>query len=360
MQEATDQAQKEGEEAAAAFEKEQRDIAAGILPPPAPAPAKKTKQPKEKKPPKEKKKAEPKEKKKTPPKEKSSVPVKAEKGTGKTSAPAEQKKRPAAPTGTKPGRKKHKPAVDKDSLASVLDKCAGKAAVLVPHPQFAAQSDEEVAMEAANRIVAVHQSNYCVTDVPMPVSLDFALRPCFATQVASISIRPAGIAALVGLCASVFGWDSSELIAKQPFGSVVEKSNAASSMSKEYGKGGWNEKFQSYVQGESSVIGCASSRMRQVYSKMGLGSPYKTLGGSIGSIDCDIGGSSKCCGETAACIRYVPTQTSNFQLTALSPTDLVTLNGRRLTPELGSFPLRDEDICTIGPRVFVFLVPSDD
>jgi hypothetical protein len=146
-------------------------------------------------------------------------------------------------------------------------------------------------------------------------------------------------------------------MSNQFFGSDADKIKTKTLLGSEYGAAGRNMQFKSYLQGGKSVVGCASSVMRQTYLQMGLGDPDETIGSAIGMIDCNIGGNSSI--EAAACICHVPTMTSQFQFAALSSTDLVTLNGQRLTPELGSFPLRHEDICTVGARVFVFLLPLE-
>ena len=109
--------------------------------------------------------------------------------------------------------------------------------------------------------------------------------------------------------------------------------------------------------GTTTVIGCASARTQRVYESLGLGTA--PIGGAVGLIDCHIGGSSQCCSEASACIRYFPTASGDFQFSALSGEDIITMNGQRITPEMGSFPLFNEDICTVGPRVFTFLLPTD-
>jgi hypothetical protein len=83
------------------------------------------------------------------------------------------------------------------------------------------------------------------------------------------------------------------------------------------------------------------------------------IGGAIGSIDCHIGGNPNACSENAAYIRYFPTASAYFQICALSDNDSVTMNGRRIAPNMGFFPLFNEDVVTVGPRVFVVLLPSD-
>jgi hypothetical protein len=82
------------------------------------------------------------------------------------------------------------------------------------------------------------------------------------------------------------------------------------------------------------------------------------IGGTIGDIDCNIGGAPNSCSESAAMIQHLPTAASEFQLLANNDDDVVTLNGKRISVGMGSFPLFNEDICTVGSRVFVFLMPA--
>ena len=209
--------------------------------------------------------------------------------------------------------------------------------------------------EASVRIVAARFVNYCITEVSLPAPIHMDFRPCIPWREESDNQLDGG-ALLVGLDPSLFGWNIDSIMSTQYFGSESERRNATEVLTEEFGEDGLNEHFRSLVQGSTTVIGCASTRMKRVYSSLGMGSP--PMGGPIGPIDCNTGGNSKCCSETAACIRYVPTDTGDFQLSALS-SDLITMNGQRITPEMGSFPLFNEDICTIGSRVFLFLVPSD-
>ena len=162
---------------------------------------------------------------------------------------------------------------------------------------------------------------------------------------------------LLGLSSALFGWNFDACLASRYFESETKANLASATLMPEYSKGGFNERFRTLVQGTSTIIGCASMRTQRVYESLGLGTP--PIGGAVGQIDCHIGGLSKCCSEVAACIRYVPTTSGDFQFAALSNDDVVTLNGKRITVESGSFPLFNEDICTVGARVFVFLLPSD-
>jgi hypothetical protein len=341
-EEATRQAQKEGEEAAAAYEQEKKDIAAGKIPAT---------------PSKPEKKANAASKKKT--EDKSS---KRGKKDTKKEAKAAAKRKPGRPksnpdklTAKQPPSKRLKAATGKEDIAPILAQSVGKALILAPVTKFAGLSDDELMREASVRIVAARSVNYCITEVSLPAPIHMDFRPCVPWKEESED-QLGGGALLVGLDPSLFGWNIDSIMSTQYFGSESERKNATEVLTEEFGEGGLNEHFRSLVQGSTTVIGCASSRMKRVYSSLGMGSP--PMGGPIGPIDCNTGGNSKCCSETAACIRYMPTDTGDFQLSALS-SDLITMNGQRITPEMGSFPLFNEDICTIGSRVFLFLLPSD-
>ena len=334
-EEATRQAQKEGEEAAAAYEQEQKDIAAGIIPATPAKPEKKSKPGSNKKP--------------------------KDKEKGKKDGKAEEKRKPGRPkkkadeSVKQPPKKRSRNASETVDLASILAKSVTKAPILVAAAKFADMSDEKLMEEAAARMVAARSVNYCVTEVSQPAPIHADFRPCIPRN-EDMQHPMGGVALLFGIDPSMFGWTIDSILSQQYFGSDDERMIARSALEEEFGQGGLNQRFQSLVQGSTTVIGCASSRMKRVYASLGMGFP--PIGGPIGPIDCNTGGNSKCCVETAACIRYAPTDTGDFQLTALS-SDLLTMNGQRITPEMGSFPLFNGDICTIGSRVFIFLLGYD-
>lgn len=327
-EEATKQAQKEGEEAAAAYEKEKRDIAAGILPA---VPVK------------------PEKKEKRKPGRKKGDNVDGEKDDSKPG-----RKRKASKENTGGQKKRPKVAADKESLAPVLSKSAGKAIALGPRPQFAKVSDIELAAGVAKRLIAVREANYAVTDLSLPAPLPIDFRPCAPV---SLDSTPSGGAMLLGLMPSLFGWHPQNFLARQYFHSEKDRERAETTLIDQFGEAGDNESFRTLIQGTTTIIGCASYRTQRVYASLSLGD--LPIGGAVGTIDCHIGGTSKACSESAASIRYHPSQSGDFQFSALSEDDMVTMNGQRITPGMGSFPLFNEDICTVGPRVFVFLLPTD-
>ncbi|KAL3944614.1 MAG: hypothetical protein SGBAC_001326 [Bacillariaceae sp.] len=327
-EEATKQAQKEGEEAAAAYEQEKKDIAEGKIPAAAPKV----------------------EKKKQGVKKKDDGKVEEE-GLG---ASKKGRKRGRTAKDDVGGEKKRRTSTDKESLAPILAKGAGKAVVLAPRPQFAEIGDIELTSETASRLLAARQLRYCVSDANEPAPIEMQYRPC--APVKSDTPHPGG-AMLVGLSSVSFGWDAQEYVASCFNESDTNTDRALSALIAQYSDRGVNDSFRTIVQGTSTLIGCANERTQRMNDSLGLRSvPF---GGAIGSIDCHIGGSAIGCSENAAYIRYCPTDSGDFQFCALSDTDLVTMNGRRITPKMGCFPLFNEDICTVGPRVFVVLLPTD-
>jgi len=343
-EEATRKAQKEGEEAAAAYEQEKKDIAAGKVPAAPPKPEKKAK-------PASKKKTEG----KSPSDAKKGKKVVKKEDKSEKRKPGRPKKKAEEALAKQPPGKKSKTAGGKEEIVPVVSQSVARASILAPVPKFAAMNDDQLMKEAAVRMVAARLVNYCVTEVSLPAPIHMDFRPCVPLK-EEMEEQMGGGALLVGINPSLFGWSIDSVVSKQYFGSDNERRKATEALTEEFGKDGLNQHFQSLLQGSTTVIGCASSRMKRVYSSLGMGAP--PMGGPIGPIDCNTGGNSKCCSETAACIRYVPTETGDFQLSALS-SDLITMNGQRITPEMGSFPLFNEDICTIGSRVFLFLLPVD-
>lgn len=335
-EEATKQAQKEGEEAAAAYEKEKRDIAAGIAPPPPPKPEKKQKRKPGRKPGS---------------KEDNSHPGD---DSAKTEEPIAKRKRgPKEETGSE--KKKPKAIIDKESLAPILAKSTGRATVLAPRHSYAELSDIELVDGVAKRLIAARQLSYALTEFLAPAPIPSEIRPC--APVSTLTTPFLGGAMLLGLSPSLFGWYPETCLASRYFDSDDDAKKAESALTAQFGARGYNENFRTLVQGTITIIGCASYRTQRVYTSFNMGAP--PIGGAVGAIDCHIGGSPKSCSEAAASIRHCPTPTGSFQFSALSDDDVVTMNGRRITPAMGSFPLFNEDICTVGPCVFVFLLPTN-
>jgi hypothetical protein len=177
------------------------------------------------------------------------------------------------------------------------------------------------------------------------------LRPCI--PLSSQGPPRLGGAMLVGLPPSLFGWDLQDFVGSNELTSEQDM-EALQLLAVEYDEDGVNEKFKTILQGTLCIIGSASQK---TYESLGLG--RVPVGGVCGKNDCHIGGVPGCCSETAACIRYFPTAISHFQFICMSDSDVVIMNGRRLTKKTGWLPLSNEDICVVGGRVFAFILPPN-
>lgn len=234
-----------------------------------------------------------------------------------------------------------------------------QAPMIAPRAEFELLEDSNVLVMAARKLKMARAAAYCASSPIMaPSAVDACLRPCIpGNAIAAHSSLPMGGAMLLGLSPSVFGWDLQDFVESSQLSSEQDIMAALQLLAVEYDDDGVNEKFRSVVQGSVCVIGSAGKETQLMYHALGLGSV--PLGGCVGNLDCHIGGVPGSCRERAACIRYAPTATSVFQFSCLSADDIVSLNGRRITPETGSFPLFNEDVCSVGARVFAFVMPSD-
>lgn len=194
-----------------------------------------------------------------------------------------------------------------------------------------------------------------MSDVPLPAPMVQEIRPCAPVQADKTT---SGTAMLFGLSAGLFGWDVQSFISSCHFESIEESDEMCSLLEDEYEYEGTNELFRTVMQGSVCVIGRAGRNFERASEALGLGSV--PLGGTVGDLDCNIGGINGSCSEAAAVIQHSPAGGSDFQFSAFTETkDVVTLNGQRINGNMGSFPLFNEDVCTVGARVFVFLLPLD-
>lgn len=324
-EEATKKAQQEGEEAAAAYEQEKDAIGAGEIFPVAPKAEKK-------------------------------------KAAAKKIGTGGRKKKPTVEAGVKrvaidnsPGEKKAKTHTRPDLVT--LAKSVSRAPVLGPKPAFATKTDEELAHMVAERLAAVKSNGYCVSFLGIPLEVDMAIEACIPVGTHH-SEPPCGGAMLLGLSPILFGWNPETFASMCDFESQVHELFAVASLAAEYEKNGYNERFRTVLQSTHCIIGRAGNTLEKICREIGFG-PLP-LGGPVGKIDCHLGGMEGTCTENAAIIEHLPSQVSDFQFRAgNSSKDVVTVNGKRITSEMGSFPLFNEDVCTVGARVFVFLLPSD-
>jgi hypothetical protein len=209
---------------------------------------------------------------------------------------------------------------------------------------------------ASTRIIAARKHQYCVIDAnDTPSPAEAIVRPCL--PLLSNTVNQFGGAVLVGLSPTRFAWDLQVFLEAQQLKNEQEVMTAVQMLAVEYDSdGGVNEQFKCVIQTPKCVLGCASKTTQRLYRFLGLGTV--PLGGTVGRLDCHIGGVPGSCSETAASISYAPNTEGAFHISCESDEDTVTLNGRRLTVDMGPCPLLHEDICTIGARVFAFLLPG--
>ena len=154
----------------------------------------------------------------------------------------------------------------------------------------------------------------------------------------------------------MFDWDL-EAFVRENVDDSEEAVTAIQLLAVEYDDDGANEKFRSVMQGTVCTMGSASQRTMRMYKALGLGTV--PLGGTIGSLDCHLGGIEGSCSESAACIswnsRSTDSASSSFLISCLLDSDVVSINGERITRSMGSLPLGNQDVVSVGSRVFVFL-----
>ena len=178
-----------------------------------------------------------------------------------------------------------------------------------------------------------------------------SLPTCIPLSSFAPSSLPQTSALLIGLSAGKFSWDPEEFI------STCGQSGAygmecAGRLAKEYGKAGTNASFRSLLLSSPCLVGRAAKASQKNYRAVQI---KYTLGMSVESVGCNVAGPDYSCSEAAAKIELRPTQYSRFQFLACSDEDIVTLNGKRIQSSMGPFPLRNNDICSVGARVFVFI-----
>ncbi len=116
-------------------------------------------------------------------------------------------------------------------------------------------------------------------------------------------------------------------------------------------------RFRSLLKGIPCFIGKASLTLE--HAMVSLGFYGSELGGTIGRVDCNIGGIGWSCNEVSVCVSYFP-EGNIFHFTVCDENDIVTLNGFRIKASMGSVVIRSGDVCSVGSRVFLFLLPSDE
>jgi hypothetical protein len=214
---------------------------------------------------------------------------------------------------------------------------------------------DELVTSAIDRVRTTRDSLYSVVDAKdTPSPAEPIVRPCLTLT--PTQTHQYGGAVLCGLRPARFSWDFQSFLKDQPTESRL-MTKALQMLANEYDMdNGVNEKFRCMIQTPRCVLGCASKSTQRQYRSLALGNI--PLGATVGSIDCHVGGVQGSCSEAAASISYIPNEEGSFQFACESSDDVVTLNGQRLTMEMGPHPVHHEDVCSIGARVFVFLLPG--
>lgn len=163
---------------------------------------------------------------------------------------------------------------------------------------------------------------------------------------------PYGHAALIGLSSTSFEW-SAEFFVQSIRHRIGQNSDLfLNTLAAECSL---NNRFRSLIQGTPCFIGKAPKFLEKASGSLGF---YGLeFGGTIGHVDCNIGGIEGSCSDNACCISYseVP---RTFKFRVCGKNDIVTLNGKRIIPSMGNFPISSGDICSVGARVFMFILPS--
>jgi hypothetical protein len=302
-EEATKKAQKDGEEAVAAYEQEKKDIADGKIIEPPPKAAKKKKAPA---------------------------------GKQKTS-----KKKDAQQLNS--GKNPVSSYISKSLIPMVS---AQDSIGALKH----AGNDGSLKMAASERILAMRKHVLGCTFKGKSHNA-----PC--VPIGKSPSKIPGCAILVGLSPEMCSWKLNSFFESTRAFINQEEKLYLSGLQSEYGTIGINQRFRSVIQNLPCTIGKASDRLEQASVELGIHN--FAIGASIGDIDCDIGGTGGSCSEISACISY--SQSSNsFQFEARTNSDFTTLNGEQVSSASGSFPLENESICSVGSRVFVFILPNQE
>eukprot|EP00584_Thalassiosira_punctigera_P018912 CAMPEP_0172570628 /NCGR_PEP_ID=MMETSP1067-20121228/128271_1 /TAXON_ID=265564 ORGANISM="Thalassiosira punctigera, Strain Tpunct2005C2" /NCGR_SAMPLE_ID=MMETSP1067 /ASSEMBLY_ACC=CAM_ASM_000444 /LENGTH=689 /DNA_ID=CAMNT_0013362759 /DNA_START=57 /DNA_END=2126 /DNA_ORIENTATION=- len=343
-EEATKKAQLEGEEAAAAFEQHEKDIAEGKIPPPSPS-----------KPAKKKKRGAPRKN-----------PQKTDKG-GRSlgNKPREVSKREILPESkgnslvggmhAPTHRKKDRP-MSQDEWNKLKTECAmmlssgtkgtSKATILATRKDIAGMNEKQLLRNVSNYLsgnLSMVSKSVLLSGQPPDISRQFP------ASVSSEFVPPM----LLGLSASDAAWEIEKFIQACRDAGARNALATHSKLNDEFGAAGANTSFRTFLLSTSCTLGRASKVSRNMF--LPSGHVNGTLGMPVGNIECNVGGPDYSCSEMAARIRFLPSRYSNFQFMAFNNDDIVTLNGQRMSAKRGPLPLRDRDVCSVGARVFVFI-----
>lgn len=264
------------------------------------------------------------------------------------------KKRKAAPKDPMPPEKKARTdantaKAERDMLAAVVSKGVSKAPILGHRDILESLGDADLRTMVSRRMRAVRKNPYClVYPENLPSAATEPLRSCLPVE-SSRGMTSVGAAMLVGIPANI-GWSFPDFITEN---GIHEDVSVVQILAVEYDEDGMNEKFRSVIQGSVTIIGQASKRMMRQFEEIGGGNI--DMGRGVGALDSHIGGVPGTCSPRAACIRF---DGDVFKITCLNDSDVVTLNGERLRSGGEGSVLYNYDVCSVGPRVFAFVLPS--
>ena len=352
-EEATKKAQQEGEEAAAAYEREKAAIAAGEVLPPPPKPEKK-KKPKRKAASADGNESATKKTKAETGKTASNTSNSSSASNNKSNTTTTANNTSNSSTGTKKKRatpeKKPKP---EGPLSSVLSKGVTKAPILASRKEFESTTDQELMAMVATRLKSTRTNGYRVLDGACLDDIQPEHRPCLHLPEFKDTPAHPGLAVLIGLNPTYFGWMVDTFVPTCDFDDNNHEDRAVNALNKEYDSNGRNVSFRSALQGPVCVLGSANEQ-----ASTALGLPPPPLGSTVGTVDCHVG---SYCSPAAAVIQYVG---GSLRITASGNSkDCVTRNGERIFRSTWPLAIQHGDVCTIGARVFVVLLPqakSDD
>lgn len=144
---------------------------------------------------------------------------------------------------------------------------------------------------------------------------------------------------LLGLNSTDFGW-SPDFFVSMCADSIGNLTAAITSLlNVQFGDGGENTSFKEMIRAMPAILG-----------SRGGGKQKGTF------IDCDVRGPIRTCSSFAAKIEY-SSPSEGFQLSCCNDDDIVTLNAHRITKVMGSCTIKSGDVCSVGARVFLFLLP---
>jgi hypothetical protein len=158
---------------------------------------------------------------------------------------------------------------------------------------------------------------------------------------------------LIGLCCNVCAWRPEEFVNSVKSSVAINEDILLALIRSECSL---NTRFKTLIQETPCFIGKASQVPEQAAATPGL---FEIdIGGAIGAIDCNIGGIDGSCSEIASCISYCHRK-KEFMFFSCTEDDIVTLNGIRLKSSMGRLTIKNGDVCSVGSRVFMFILPAE-